>query len=138
MKICIIGEADRQKVNQIIVATGETAKVIKKFKVTIDGVSSFRKKNFHTVYFNITESEELLELHDKIIKNLKRVGIETDFAEYKPHITIARQAVITCAGKEIEFPTHTFDINEICVMESSRINGILTYTPMAKFKLGES
>ncbi|MBN1623783.1 MAG: RNA 2',3'-cyclic phosphodiesterase [Clostridia bacterium] len=136
MTIVFIGEADRAKVNKVIRATKKTSKEIKGFEAAIDGISSFRKKNSHTVYCNIENSDELLTLHSIMISNLKACGVETDSMKYKPHITLARQARLTGENNEIRFPRKIIEVNEICVMESSRINGILTYTPLEKFNLG--
>jgi 2'-5' RNA ligase len=138
MTIVFIGEADRHKVNKVISATRKTSKELNRFEAIIDGISSFRKKNSHTVFCNIENSDKLFDLHSKIINNLREYGVETDSMKYKPHITLARQARLTGISNEIGLPRKTIEVSEICVMESSRINGILTYTPLEKFKLGET
>ena len=137
LTIVFIGEANRDKVNSIISAAKETAMEMKAFNAITDGISSFRKRNSHTVYCRIKESEQLLELHDKMMENLRGKGIALENVKYKPHVTLARQAGLMGNRSELRLPFHTFEVNNICVMESSRINGILTYAPLVKFKLGE-
>lgn len=138
MTVVFIGEADRHKVNSAICAARETSKEIKKFEAVIDGISSFRKRNSHTVYCNVVASEELINLHHRMVSDLREHGIDTEFMKYKPHITLARQARLMGNSGYIKLPEHKFEVNEICVMESSRINGLLTYTPLMKYNLGET
>ncbi|HPQ47082.1 MAG TPA: RNA 2',3'-cyclic phosphodiesterase [Clostridia bacterium] len=138
MTIVFIGEADRIKTGHVIKALRETAKEIERFNIAVNGISSFRKKNKHTVICTIRNSLEMEKLHASTVRNLRKEGLEIEEVVFRPHITLARQAELIANENTIKIPEQTLEVDEICVMESSRINGVLTYTPLAKFRLGVS
>jgi 2'-5' RNA ligase len=135
MTITFIGEADSSIVNKVIRATTETASKIKSFHIETGNISSFKRRNKHKVYCEVKKSQELEELYGLMCSKLTDEGIRIERKPYIPHITMARQAVKTGDFNETYMPEHKCLISEICVMESTRIDGILTYIPVAEAKL---
>lgn len=137
MTVAFIGEADRITVNKVIKASKKTAEATSGFTVETIGMSAFKRKNKYTVICDIKDSEDLSGVYGRMITALSGEGLNIDKKKYRPHITLARQAVLTGKTTQIKTPEHVIEVKEFCVMESSRINGVLTYTPIAKFKFGE-
>ena len=136
MTLVFIGESDRETVNRVIRATAGTSGEIQRFEMEMGGLSSFRRRNKHTVYCRARHTVELDELYETMCKKLDDEGVVIDAKTFRPHITMARQAVRTGNLDEIKTPVHICYLDEICVMESTRVNGVLRYIPLAKFKLG--
>lgn len=134
MTITFIGEVGKNTVNKVVKATAETAAESKGFYMELGDISSFRRRNKHTVYCKVRYSEELETLYELMRRKLENEGVEIDIKPFRPHITLARQAVKKRDFKDIHTPVHKCRVDDICVMESTRINGVLTYTPIARSK----
>lgn len=136
MTIAFIGETDRKTVNKAICALKKTAGETSSFCFKLGDLSSFRRKNKHTVYCKVKESPELSLLYDTMNDNLRKEGIFIDSKPFRPHVTLARQAVKK-EGVVSHTSFHEAKANCISLMESTRINGKLRYIPLVQFDLEE-
>lgn len=138
--LAFLGELEESNVSKIINTMKNSVLKITPFVLTIDKLGSFHKGNSNILWIGTRYSEKLTSLHKNLCYNLKNEGIDYDEKPLKPHITIGRQVIL---NKEIADIANTlnFDqqvkipVNSITLMESKRINGKLTYVPLAEVSL---
>jgi 2'-5' RNA ligase len=75
-------------------------------------------------------------LHDVLCSELAAKGIETGTVRFSPHITIAREVLLSDKYRLMDFEEKIIKADSISVMESTRINGKLTYIPRFTAELG--
>ena len=134
--IRFIGEADRVEYEKIVSAVKNTAPVFDKFSITTGSPGSFKRKNKHIFYCSLENSDKLKEIHDFLNIELDKSGIVSGRVRFSPHITLAREVVLSDDYHGIEYEARKIDVREIAVMESTRINGKLTYIPRFTLELG--
>ena len=132
-----IGETDRRTYDKIIKATKNTAGGIKKFIVKTSDADSFKRKNKHIFYCSLNDSGELMDLYNLLYRNLKAEGLDMADGKYNPHITLAREVVLKSTYKCKILESVDIDVDSISVMESTRVNGKLTYVPRYSIGLGD-
>jgi len=134
--LIFIGETDLDGYKQIVKAVNDTAAGMPGFKLTTSGTGSFKRNNRHILYCEIKISNILNELHHNLLKNLSENGINVKSGNFTPHITLAREAVPINEVCNIKTDNKEIEVNSISVMESTRINGKLTYIPRFTAILG--
>ena len=132
-----IGEIGRNDFNKTIKAIKTAASEIGKFMIWTKGVENFTKRHKHIFYCSIKDSVNLHNLYSVIDKELKNTGVINNDGKFTPHITVAREVVLTDRYPEIEFEDKRIEVEAISVMESTRVNGKLTYIPQFTAKLKE-
>lgn len=104
------------------------------FRLTLQGYGEFGNGNI--CFAKTKPSPELTQLANTVRSNLLAKGLHIDTKPFKPHITLARQAVYTPdfhkSIMESSLGTKTVEIKDISLMRSDRINGKLTYTEIYK------
>jgi len=130
-----IGEIGRDNFNKTIKAIKTVASEIGKFMIWTKGVGNFTKRNKHIFYCSTKDSVDLHNLNSVIDKELKNVGVIFNDGKFTPHITLAREVVLSDRYPEIEFEEKGIEVEAISVMESTRVNGKLTYIPQFTAKL---
>ena len=134
--IRFIGEADRAEYEKIVSAVKKIAPAFDEFSLTIGGPGSFKRKNKHIFYCGLENSDKLKKLHDFLNIELDKAGIVSGSVKFSPHITLAREVVLSDGYHGIEYEARNISVGEISVMESTRINGKLTYIPRFTAELG--
>jgi len=76
----------------------------------------------------IKEDKKLLDLHRDINDKLRDAGFVLDNRRFSPHITLGRRVVTDATPRRIEPFGET--VSRIDLMNSERIGGRLTYTPI--------
>lgn len=130
-----IGEVGRDEFNKIIEAVKAAAIEVEKFVIWTKGAGSFQKKNKHIFYCSTEDSVNLQKLYSILDRELKNTEVEFNDGKFTPHITLAREAVLLNEFPKIEFEKNEIEVNSISVMESTRVNGKLTYIPQFTAKL---
>ena len=106
----------------------------------LKGLFAFGGGRRGTLVCRELEADDNLQiLYRAQAKILKGLGITVEKRPYKPHITLARKVVGRRPWSETaialpEAPAATV-INESILYVSHRLNGRLTYTPLARFPL---
>ncbi len=134
--IKFIGETDRTGYEKIVSAVKSAAPEIEKFDINTGGPGSFRRRKRHIFYCSLKNANSLQKLHDVICIELRKKGIKADNVGFSPHITLAREVVLSDEYNGIEFESKKINVEKIAVMESTRINGKLTYIPRFTVELG--
>lgn len=103
----------------------------KLFVLELDRIGKFNKGNKNIVWAGFSENKNLLSLFRDLQSELEVIMPIKKESYYKPHITLAREAVLTQReivnmemDKKLE---HSFKVLGISLMESTRVNGRLTY-----------
>lgn len=103
----------------------------KSFELRIFDFGIFGRGHKSIVWAGIAKNPELLKLHDVLEKEICLNGFIPDTRPYNPHITLAREFVsdenINRVIDKIKPINHCFEVKSISLMESTRVNGKLTY-----------
>lgn len=101
------------------------------FELEISDIGIFKRGQSSIVWAGIKENKDLLELQRDLEKEIAGNGFKPEDRPYKPHITLVREFIpngdIDKIIKEIKSFQHRLDVKSISLMESTRINGKLTY-----------
>jgi len=101
------------------------------FDLEIAGIGSFGRGSKSIVWAGLKRNDKLLQLQQDLEKEITAGGFTPENRPYKPHITLAREYVpngdLNRIIKEIGTVRHKFEVKSISLMESTRINGKLTY-----------
>jgi 2'-5' RNA ligase len=129
-----VGQADVDNIKEVM--DGLDAPV---FHLTINGVGKFTRNSGDIYWLGIDESKQMMAIYDYLSGGLIRAGFPIDKRPFKPHLTLAREAVMADrfneeAKAEI-MPKMTIRIKTISLMESKRIGGKLVYDEIYSVKL---
>lgn len=109
------------------------------FSLTLHKLGSFKKGDFNILWIGLNYSDKLVEIYRELCLALKQARIAFDEKPLKPHITLGRQIILKNGISEliILLPINKviIPVNNITLMESKQVNGILTYIPLATFPL---
>ncbi len=134
-----LGEITAEDCAAAEAAMEETAAANRKFAISFEKTGYFDRGNKCILWIGIEKSRELTRLYETLEKNLGKQGFKRERTAFTPHITIAREAEPFYNKKVlIDKFKPNFDpmtVNEICLMESKRVNGRLTYKKLYTAKL---
>jgi len=130
-----IGEVDEGGVQSIKEAIDETAKTATPFDLHLSQLGSFPKKNKEILWAGVAgDLENLHSLHDKIEEELASKNFKKDTRLYTPHITLGRNLRLNEEVDQLknktDVPASTIKVNQLSLMESTRINDELVYRPI--------
>jgi len=103
----------------------------KKFVLELDKLGKFDKGSKKIVWAGILENKYLINLFNDIESEIETIMPVKKENRYTPHITLVREAVLHPNNVSV-FEMHdklrySFEVPGISLMESTRINGRLTY-----------
>lgn len=107
------------------------------FPLCIGGVGCFRQQEGKLSWAGVERSGPLLALFDSLCAELRRRGFPTDARPYRPHLTLARRAVLRedRAGSAAAVPVTRVRVDRFRLMESRLGGGRPVYTELAARKL---
>lgn len=118
------GDAVRAAQEAVLSLTGEP------FTMTLD-----RLGNFGSLYWaGLRESKPLEALAARVRRALDQRGLAYDRKPFRAHITLARQVRVSGPFR-MELPPIEAAAEWVVLMQSSRVDGRLTYTPLAERRL---
>ena len=108
---------------------------IKPFPISIEGCGTFGK--MHDILWLSVASQDSLQLLVSRLKSLlMKNQLPYEGRPYSPHITIGREVRIDPACFPAwPWPKITFPVTQVSLMESTRVNGQLTYIPIFRVAL---
>ena len=123
LTLAFIGETDRCR---------DLKKLINSVEYDRFDISLERSGHFGDIqWVGLKRSPELEGLASDISDRLTASGIDFDKKQFKPHITLARKCV-PHSGFRLDVPDVSMTCASVSLMDSSRINGELTYTEIFK------
>jgi 2'-5' RNA ligase len=99
------------------------------FKLYSDKPGRFKRGGADIHWLGLRNSAELTALYDKLGAALDTVGFAIEMRAYSPHITLARE-VRGLSGALAPPPRFIVPVSGLTLMNSERIGGVLTYTPL--------
>ena len=127
-----IGEVDEKKLSKLKYSLDKVSGQVKPFSIRFDQMGFFNKENKKVVWIGVeNEDKGLLQLYNTLETVLHAEGFAKELRGYSPHITLSRETVLKdgfekqTAGAVID--PMEINVNRISLMESTRINGKLTY-----------
>ncbi len=118
------GEAVRAAQEAVLSLKGEA------FSLTLDRTGSFGG----LYWASLRESKPLEALAAQVRRALDQRGLNYDRKPFRAHVTLARQ--VRAAGPfRIVLPPVETAAERVVLMQSSRVDGKLTYTPLAERRL---
>ncbi len=103
---------------------------INPFSLSVGGFGRFG----NILWVGVNKNAELSALAKDLQKALIENGFKLDTREFKPHITLVREAV-SDSPVRLDLPTAEMTVDRVSLMKSERINGRLTYTEVYDKKL---
>lgn len=128
LTVLYLGETSQEMYHRIKDKLGEI--VIHPFSYHTGGIQCFKKdKAKQIVYLEVKQNYELKRLYMQVTQKLKELGIDFPTKKYTPHITLGRQVSLIDINDldHIKTKSKTVPAERISMMESTRVNGRLTY-----------
>ena len=135
LTLAFLGETPPSRVKDVIAAMDRCG--FAPFSLTIGSAGRFRRDGGDTLWRKAEAPTALYEIQSKLTAELISRGFCLEERSFKPHITVAREAVLreNVRFSDISFGAPlTFTATGMTLMRSDRINGKLTYTPVCRKK----
>lgn len=110
-----------------------------RFTLVLQGMERFRRSGGDLYWMGVQENASLLALHDALHDALRRHGFSLENRPYRPHLTLGRR--ITAASTfdldafSDALPPLSLPVDTIYLMQSTHIQGQLTYLPLLEHPL---
>lgn len=131
LTIVFIGETPPDKVKFITSAMDKIKS--EPFELNFEGLGSFSHSSGDIAWIGVRKSRQLLSLYNQLKRELLSCGFKLNGKAYKPHLTIARKALMPAT--DIGIPKMAMKVQKISLFRSDRINGDLKYTEIYAKKL---
>jgi RNA 2',3'-cyclic 3'-phosphodiesterase len=137
-----IGELSQDKILSLKQAIEKTASSAVSFKLNTDTIGFFPRGNKKILWMALAEEDNLLEkLFLSLEGELEKIGIKKEERPFSPHITLVREAILkedfTVLEQKTKLENREICVEKISLMESTRINGKLTYIPLYVCEIGK-
>ena len=100
------------------------------FKLYSDKPGCFWRGASAIFWLGLKSSAELAELNKRLNAALSATGFKPDKRPFNPHITLARDVHGLTAEALPPPPRFIVPVNKLTLMNSERVNGLLTYSPV--------
>lgn len=130
-----IGEANREEIESFKKAINETAKAVSIFKMKLGELGYFPRKSKKIIWLGISQGQKSLQQVFNILEmKLENEGFKREARGLKPHITLAREVILNTdfnlLSRQVQIENKEINVKKISLMESTRIDGKLTYIPI--------
>ncbi len=87
------------------------------FRLRIDAIGSFHRKNGDIYWAGIERSDALLRLQEELNAALAQRGFPVERREFRPHLTLVRRAILSSGAPDtFSMPTLEMDVEKISLM----------------------
>lgn len=143
LTVHFLGELNEQMLKEVMVCTEKTALAYEPFQVELGAVGFFKKKNRRIGWIGTgAGTYDLTRVYNHLKDELNTCGISISDNGYTPHITLGRQLKLEkeedALKREIQVPAKRFTVQHITIFESTRVDGLLTYVPIKRYKFGHA
>jgi 2'-5' RNA ligase len=126
LTLVFLGECDDE---QLKAAQGVLSSTLfTPFELSFERVGCFRRRGGDLWWAGIALTRELQQIQADLSSRLQAAGFVLDSRPFQPHVTLARQI-----NQSVDIPApfpFSETVRSIELMESTRINGRLTYKPL--------
>lgn len=128
--IIFLGEVNKSEINKIKYIIDRIN--IKPFRITINGLSNFKKADRELIYLKVKQNNNLKGIYNTLYYHLKQHKIPFDEKAFMPHITLFRNAILhknyNIQNYSNNFHNFNYIVNSIEIMKSEKINNEMVYT----------
>lgn len=109
------------------------------FVLTVDQGGCFKKRGGDVLWMGVKRSKALTTLQSRLCERLQAADFTLEERLYIPHITLGRRMTLPPSLNlaALNWPVLIQSVREICLMESTRVDGRLCYLPRASVPLEE-
>lgn len=133
--LAFIGEAPLSLKTELGPFLRETAARFPALPAAFSALGFFGSEANAILWAGLKDGETLLPLADAVRSGLRERGIPLDRKPVRPHITIARK--VNLEGTALPaLPSATGQMDTLTLYHSTRVQGRLTYLPLAQAPLG--
>lgn len=129
-----IGEIKDNELSKLVKALDNTVLSQREFKMNFNNIGQFSKGNKKIVWIGIEQNQFLDLLYSNLEVELEKQGYPKEYRKFVPHITLGREIVLAKEFEKIQeqvkIENMEMNVDKISIMESTRINGKLTYVPI--------
>lgn len=124
MTLKFLGKTPTSQIEQLSKGLREVAMKFPCFEMRVDGIGLFGSQyNPRVIWVGLEPKDFLLSLHEKVIKQLASMGLESDRQNFVPHLTLARI-------RKIYHKDHfnkVMEKSEQGLIQSQKVNKIVLY-----------
>lgn len=124
-----IGETDELGLSKIRTASAAAAREVPPFPLKMHILSSFQRSCRHILWVGMEDSPFLRTLYRSLERELRMQGFPANNQRYLPHITLARDAIWEEESPLGSLPNDMFQVRDLTVFESCKMNSKQTYIP---------
>ncbi|MBQ1351407.1 MAG: RNA 2',3'-cyclic phosphodiesterase [Oscillospiraceae bacterium] len=138
LTLAFLGELPRSSLPKIETCMAEAATGLPLPAVlSFAALDRFRRRDGDLYYVQAAASPWLLQLQRQLTRALDRAGLPYDKKPFRPHLTLGRNIVFPpgVSPPSIRHAVPDLPVASIALMESRRVNGVLTYTPCHRARL---
>jgi 2'-5' RNA ligase len=136
LTVKFIGEVGEEAIPVIKKVMDAAVESADPFTLEFTDFGTFKTGPEHILWLGMKESEPLLKIRKKLDRGLIEAGIQGDDKPLKPHITLGRRVKLQTDLEEIKKVIKPnlkpYLVKSLTLMESVRIQGKLTYIPVAQ------
>ena len=97
--------------------------------LSFETLGFFHRRDGNVCYISAAPSPWLLRLQKQLAGALDKARISYDPKPFRPHLTLGRNIKFPPgAPTPVQYPVPDLPVSSIALMESHRVNGVLTYT----------
>jgi len=126
LTLMFLGECDARQADAV--KTVMESAVFPEFTLVLDKVGYFRRNGGDTWWIGLKENRYLTDLQADLSARLIQKGFTLESRKFVPHVTIGREVKMRPGFIQPEVPPAGFNVTDVDLMKSERINGKLTYT----------
>ena len=132
LTLVFLGETDPSRVQEIIHLMDCCPSP--PIPITIGHMGRFKRREGDILWRETRAEGSLFQLQNTLTTGLRSTGFSLEDRQFKPHLTLARRAVlkhgITLRDLSAQMPDLTYTAVNMTLMESKQINGRTTYMPL--------
>lgn len=125
-----LGETDRTADAKVIL----DRITVPQFTLTVGGFGIFKRPGGALLWEGVDRCAELLDLQRQLAVGFRTTGYKTDMAEYKPFITLAKEAKLPASFDAAAFlkavPFVSMNVEKVSLLRCDRIDGVNLYSEM--------
>ena len=133
LTIKYIGEIYNGEFQELCHCIDDICSATSPFSIKLGDIGFFNKKTTNIVWVGIVKGkEQVMRLHKRTDRETNRSGFAPELRKFRPHVTVGKK-VIFCNGamtNRLPIFTEEIPVAKLTLFQSSRIDGVLTYTPL--------
>ena len=130
MTMAFLGEVDEERVEDIFRAIARTG--MKPIPLVFDRVGRFRREEGDIWWVGPRKNAGLERIQKELTQNLRQEGFLLEQRSFQPHVTLGRRILLRQGAASIKFSPIEMEADSLHLMQSRRIEGVLTYTEIKK------